>query len=221
MSKKEKETPILADEVLGKSEAFVIKYKVVIIVAIIAIVVCVLGFLAYSNYVSEPKENAAQETIFYAQESFNNGDFETALNGDGTHLGFLAFIEKNSGTDAANIAEAYAGICYAQLGNYDEAIKHLEAYNGEDQIIAPQMKHALGNCYSHKNNYEKAISLLLEAADEANNPAVTPYCWFDVAAMYVEQGKKAEAVELYAKIKQEYPNTPVAEQAEIKLNSMK
>ena len=81
MSKKEKETPILADEVLGKSEAFVIKYKVVIIVAIIAIVVCVLGFLAYSTFVSEPKENAAQETIFYAQESFNNGDFETALNG--------------------------------------------------------------------------------------------------------------------------------------------
>ena len=110
---------------------------------------------------------------------------------------------------------------FASSGNYDEAIKHLEAYNGEDQIIAPQMKHALGNCYSHKNNYEKAISLLLEAAEEANNPAVTPYCWFDVAAMYVEQGKKAEAVELYAKIKQEYPNTPVAEQAEIKLNSMK
>lgn len=221
MSKKEKETPILADEVLGKSEAFILKYKVAIIVAIIVIVIGVIGFLVYQTWVSEPKEKAAQETIFYAQESFNNGDFETALNGDGTHLGFLAIIEKHSGTNAANIAEAYAGICYAQLGNYDEAIKHLEAYNGKDQIIAPQMKHALGNCYSHKNNYEKAISLLLEAAEEASNPAVTPYCWFDVAAMYVEQGKKADAIELYAKIKQEYPGTSVAEQAEVKLNSLK
>ena len=41
MSKKEKETPILADEMLGKSEAFVLKYKKAIIAGIVAIVAIV------------------------------------------------------------------------------------------------------------------------------------------------------------------------------------
>ena len=220
MSKKEKETPILADEMLGKSEAFVLKYKKVIIGGIVAIVACVSAFLAYATFFAEPKEKSAQEAIFNAEYAFAKGDFETALNGDSTSLGFLAVIENYSGTNAANIAEAYAGICYVKLGNYDEAIKHLEAYNGEDQIIAPQMKRALGNCYSHKNNYDKAIELLLEAAEEANNPAITPDCWYDVAAMYLEQNKKEDALNLYKRIKQEYPNTYAAQLANVKINSM-
>ena len=220
MSKKEKETPILADEMLGKSEAFVLKYKKAIIAGIVAIVAIVVAFLAYTTFVTEPKEKTAQEAIFNAEYTFAKGDFETALNGDGTNLGFLAIISTYSGTDAANLATAHAGICYAQLGNYDEAIKYLEDYIGNEQVVAPQMKHALGNCYSHKNKYDKAIELLLEAAEEAKNPAITPDCWYDVAAMYLEQNKKDEALALYKRIKQEYPNTYAAQLANVKINSM-
>ena len=210
MSKKETEKPILADEVLGKSEAFVIEHKNKFLGAIIAIIVIVGGYLAYNTFVAAPKEAEAAKAIFKAEQYFVNGDLETALNGDGVNAGFLQVIEENGGTDAANLAYAYAGICYAQQQNFDEAIKHLEKYSGNDKLVSPMVKYALGNCYAYKENIDKAIKLVLEAADEANNIAVSPKCLFDAAAMYEKQGKADKAIELYNRIKNEYPQAPEA-----------
>ena len=210
MSKKETEKPILADEVLGKSEAFVIEHKNKFLGAIIAIIVIVGGYLAYNTFVAAPKEAEAAKAIFKAEQYFVNGDLETALNGDGMNAGFLQVIEENGGTDAANLAHAYAGICYAQQQNFDEAIKHLEKYSGNDKLVSPMVKYALGNCYAYKENIDKAIKLVLEAADEANNIAVSPKCLFDAAAMYEKQGKADKAIELYNRIKNEYPQAPEA-----------
>ena len=210
MSKKETEKPILADEVLGKSEAFVIEHKNKFLGAIIAIIVIVGGYLAYNTFVAAPKEAEAAKAIFKAEQYFVNGDLETALNGDGVNAGFLQVIEENGGTDAANLAQAYAGICYAQQQNFDEAIKHLEKYSGNDKLVSPMVKYALGNCYAYKENIDKAIKLVLEAADEANNIAVSPKCLFDAAAMYEKLGKADKAIELYNRIKNEYPQAPEA-----------
>ena len=210
MSKKETEKPILADEVLGKSEAFVIKHKNTFVGVIVAIVVVVCGYLAYNTFIAEPKEAEAAKAIFKAEQYFVNGDFETALNGDGINAGLLQVIEENGGTDAANMAYAYAGLCFAQQQNYDEAINYLEKYNGSDKLVSPMVKRALGNCYAHQDNINKAIKLLLEAADEADNIAVSPKCLFDVAAMYEKQGKADKAIELYNRIKNEYPQAPEA-----------
>lgn len=210
MSKKQTENTILADEMLGKSEAFVIKYKNAFLGSILAIVLIVVGYLAYSHYVAEPREVAANNAIFKAEQYFINGDFETALNGDGINAGFLQVIEDNGGTNAANLAYAYAGICYAQLGQFDEAIENLEEFDGDDRIVSPMVKYALGNCYAEKENLDKAIKLVLEAADEADNIAVSPKCLIDAAAMYEKQGKKNEAIKLYNRIKVEYPQAPEA-----------
>ena len=72
------------------------------------------------------------------------------------------------------------------------------------------VKYALGNCYAYQENIDKAIKLVLEAANEANNIAVTPKCLFDAAAMYEKQGKADKAIELYNRIKNEYPQAPEA-----------
>jgi tetratricopeptide (TPR) repeat protein len=221
MSKQKNETPIIAEEMLSKSEAFVQKYKKAIVGIITVIILAIAGLLAYNNFVLEPKENEAAANIVYAQDYFEKDSFELALNGDGVNPGFLTIINEYDGTPTANLALAQAGICYAQLGQFDEAIKTLEQYEGEDKIVAPKVKHALGNCYSHKENYDKAIELVLEAADEAKNIAVTPYCLFDAAAMYEAKGNAAEAVKLYERITKEYPNSPVATQAKNLLEAAK
>ena len=222
MSKKktETETPILADEMLGKSEAFVLKYKNAIIGTIVAIILTVVGSMAYSTYIVEPKEEAANKAIFHAEHMFIEGNYDAALNGDGINAGFLKIIDDHSGTDASNIAAAYAGLCYANLGNYDDAIKFLEDYDGNDKVIAPKVKHALGTCYAHKEEWNKAIELVLEAAEEGDNIAVAPECLRDAAAMYEKIGKKEKALELYNRIKTEYPDAPTVNIDQL-INSVK
>ena len=221
MSKKQTETPILADEMLGKSEAFVLKYKNVITGAILAIILIVGGIMAYNNYVVKPKNAEADKAIFHAEHFFLDGDYEQALNGDGVNAGFISVIDTHSGTPAANIAKAYAGLCYVQLGDIDNAIKYLSDYSGDDRIIAPKVKAALANCHAQKENWNKALDLLLDAADEAENVAVTPECWRDAAAIYEKLGKNEEARKLYERIKNEYPDSHLSMDADKMINSVK
>lgn len=220
MSKKN-DTPIAPDEALGKAEKFVLKHKKAFIAGILAIIV-VVGLKAFGVFDSKSNDSAeANQAIANIEYKVFEGDFETALNGDDFNIGLLEIIEKYEGSSAANKAHLYAGIIYAQMEQYDEAIQYLSKYSGSDNIVAAKAKQTLGNCYSQTGNYGKAIELVLEAATMANNIAVTPACWRDAAAMYEAQGKTAEALKYYNKIKNEYPNSPVANEANIKINAAK
>ena len=45
--------------------------------------------------------------------------------------------------------QAYMGLCYAHLGKYDEAVKALDSFDGDDQMVAPAMKGAMGLSLIH------------------------------------------------------------------------
>ena len=40
----------------------------------------------------------------------------------------LKSLDEFSGTAAGNLANAYSGICYAQLGKYEDAVKYLDKF---------------------------------------------------------------------------------------------
>ena len=220
MSKKN-DTPIAPDEALGKAEEFVLKNKKAFI-AVILVIVIAAGLNALGVFSPKSNENSdANQAIANIECKVFEGDFDAALNGDEFNIGLLEIIEKYDGTTAANKANLYAGIVYAQQKQYEEAIKYLNEYKGNDNIIAAKAKHTLGNCYSHTGDINKAIELVMEAAEMANNIAVTPACLRDAAAMYEAQGNKAEALKLYNRINDEYPSSPVAYEANIKINAAK
>ena len=220
MSKKN-DTPIAPDEALGKAEMFVLKHKKTFI-AVILVIILVAALKAFGVFDSKSKESSeANQAIVYSEYKTFDADFEAALNGDDFNIGLLEIIENHEGTSAENKACLYAGINYARQGQYEDAIEYLSKYSGNDNIIAPKVKQTLGNCYSHIGDYDKAISLVLEAAGMADNFAVTPACWRDAAAMYEAQGDVEEALELYNRIKDEYPNSPIANEANIKINAAK
>ena len=126
------------EDALTQSEAFLIKYKNAIIGGVVAVIIIVAGFIMYKNLYAEPREEKAQAALFKGQEYFEQDAFEQALNGDSIgYTGFLKVADEYSGTKAANLAKAYAGICYAQLGKYEEAVKMLDSFNGKDQMVAP------------------------------------------------------------------------------------
>ena len=137
------------EEALTQSEDFLIKNKKAIIGAVVAIIVIVAGIVMYKNLYVEPREEKAQAALFKGEEYLTTDAYEQALNGDSIgYAGFLKVADEFSGTDAANLANAYAGICYAHLGKYEEAIKAFERLDGEDQMVSTAMKGAKGNCYA-------------------------------------------------------------------------
>lgn len=158
------------EEALSQSEAFLIKNKKAIIGAVVAVIIIVAGIVMYKNLYAEPREEKAQAALFKGQEYFEADLYEQALNGDSIGFaGFAKIADEYSGTKAANLAKAYMGICYAHLGQYEAAVKALDSFSGKDQMIAPAMKGAMGNCYAQLGQLDKAASMLLSAADEADN----------------------------------------------------
>ena len=182
------------EDALTQSEAFLIKYKNAIIGGVVAVIIIVAGFIMYKNLYAEPREEKAQAALFKGQEYFEQDAFEQALK----------VADDYSGTKAANLAKAYAGICYAQLGKYEEAVKMLDSFNGKDQMVAPAILGAAGNCYAQLGQLDKAASTLLSAADKADNNTLSPIFLIQAGEILVKQGKYDDAVNAYTKIKDKY-----------------
>lgn len=203
--KKNHHESLNVEEALSVSEAFIVKHKTAIIGFVASVIILVAGALAYKHLYAEPREEKAQAAIFKGQEYFEQDAYDMALNGDSLgYQGFLKIADQFSGTSTANLAKAYAGICYKNLGKYDEALKQLESFDGDDQMVAPAILGATGNCYAELGQLDKASSILLKAADEADNNTLSPIFLMQAGEILVKQGKFDDAVAAYTKIKDKY-----------------
>jgi tetratricopeptide (TPR) repeat protein len=203
--KKNHHESLNVEEALSVSEAFIVKHKTAIIGFVAGVIILVAGALAYKHLYAEPREEKAQAAIFKGQEYFEQDAYDMALNGDSLgYQGFLKIADQFSGTSTANLAKAYAGICYKNLGKYDEALKKLESFDGDDQMVAPAILGATGNCYAELGQLDKASSILLKAADEADNNTLSPIFLMQAGEILVKQGKFDDAVTAYTKIKDKY-----------------
>ena len=200
--------PLNVDEALSASESFLFKYKNVLIGIVAAIVVIVLGTFGYRHFISEPNEQKASEALFKGETYFGNDQFEIALKGDSLgYKGFLKIADEFSSTDAGNLANAYAGLCYAQLGKYEEALKYLDKFSADDYMVSPAILGTMGNCYAELGQLDKAAATLLKAADKADSQSLSPLYLLQAGQILEKQGKNSEAVEAYTKIKNKYGNS--------------
>ena len=197
------------EQTISQSEAFFLKYKKAIIAAVIAIVAVIAGVVLYQTYVAEPNEQKASTAIAKGQEYFSASNYEKALNGDSASFkGFVALAKEYSSTKAGNLANLYAGLCYAKLDKWQEAVSYLEQFDGaDDAMISPAAIGALGNAYAHLNQLDKAVSNLKKAAEKADNNSLSPTYLIQAGEILESQGKKDEALKLYQQVKDKYFNS--------------
>lgn len=206
--KRNTQDPLDLEEAMSSSEAFIIKYKNKFLAGITAIVIVVVGILGYQHFISEPNEKKASEALFKGEQYFLADNYELALNGDSLgYEGFIKVANEFSGTDAGELANAYAGICYAQLGQYEEAVKYLNNFSADDQLASPALMATMGNCYAQLGQLEKAAATLVKAANKANSHALSPIYLIQAGQIYEKLGKKSEAVSAYQTIKDKYFNS--------------
>lgn len=207
--KKQKSAAVNTEETLNSSEMAFLKYRKAIIAGVIAVIVIIAGIVVYNTYVKGPREDKANTAIAKGQDYFAAEQFDKALNGDGAgYPGFVSVAADYSGTDAGNLANLYAGLCYAHLDKWTEAAAYIEKYDGQgDQMISPAAIGALGNAYAHLKQLDKAVDLLKKAAKTADNNTLSPLYLIQAGEILEKQGKKDEALKLYQEIKDKYFNS--------------
>ncbi|NLA48601.1 MAG: tetratricopeptide repeat protein [Bacteroidales bacterium] len=209
MAKKSKGSPDRmknVEETLTKTEQFLEEnYKIlgIILGVIVALVVIFWLGRMYLN----KRNTEAQSQIYQAERYLEMDSLYLALNGDGNYLGFLDIASDYKFTNAGNLACYSAGICYLHLGQFDEAIEMLGKYRKKDRIIGSLAIGATGDAYVELGETEKGISKYLEAAAYAGNSFNTPLFLMKAGELYELDGNYAEALKLYEKIQDEYPES--------------
>jgi tetratricopeptide (TPR) repeat protein len=194
------------EKVVQRTQEFWSKNNKFIGYAVTAVVLLVGGWFAYDNYVRQPKELKANEAIWRAEQYFRIDSFRLALNGDGANPGFLRVISRYDGTKAANLAKFYAGASYLQLGDYNNALKHLKDFSTSEPLVSVKANGLLGDTYSELGKNADAIAAYKKAGtlfpeDDINSPEYL----FRAAALSEKTGKTKEAIELYKTVKEKYP----------------
>lgn len=198
------------EHVLTASEAFIEKYQKQLLIGVGVIVLIVLLALSFRNFYLEPRETAAQNEMYKAQDYFEKDSFKVALDGDGVNfIGFKEIASDYGLTSSGNLATAYAGICYYKMGQYDNAIKFLSQYDGDDTYFKTSVIGLTGDSYVDLGESSKAISYYEKAAS-MNNAVLSPVYMKKAGLVYESLKKPADAEKMYTQIKEEYPKSSEA-----------
>jgi tetratricopeptide (TPR) repeat protein len=210
MAKKKKDvnpqTISSVEETLTKTEQFLEEnYKSLLI--FLGVIVVLVGLVWLGKIYLNKRNDEAQSQIYQAERYLEIDSLKLALNGDGNYLGFLDIAKNYKFTNTGNLARYSAGICYLHLGDYQEAIDYLNKYTKKDKVIGSLAIGAIGDAYVELGNTEKGISKYLEAADYAKNSFNTPIFLMKAAELYELSSKYPEALKLYQRIENEYPES--------------
>ena len=98
---------------------------------LLALLVVGLLIYGYRALIMQPRAEKAAEMIAQAQERFESEtpDYVLALEGDANGAGFLEVIDQYGSTPSGNLAKHYAGICYLQTGDLEQAAAYLAKYS--------------------------------------------------------------------------------------------
>ena len=178
------------------------------IVCGIAVVVCAI--IAINTYVIKPKALEASNENAKAVVYFMAGDFDKALMGDDAEcIGFEAIADEYH-NQQGKLAALYAGICYFEKGEYEEAAKYLKKFDADDLMIDPAANQLLGDAYVELGEYGKAAKAF-EAAAESGNELIAPMSLKKAGIVYLHEGQNAKALKAFQTIKADYPASSEAQ----------
>ena len=178
-------------------------------IGIAVVLILVLGYFGYKQYILDPKEKQASEAMFRAEEYFRADSIRLALNGDAVNAGFAKIITRYSGTKAADLAGFYAGSCYLKLGDFNNAVKYLKDFKTSAVQVQAKAYGLLGDAYSELNKKDEAAEQYKKAGTYFDqDEVISPEYLFRAGYLYESMGKSQDAITMYQLIKTKYPGSP-------------
>ncbi len=209
------------DEGASKTEAWVEKNQKAILIFVGVVAISVLGYLGFQNFIQEPKESEAMNEMFQAQAFYEealaapakDSLFNLSLNGGNGKFGFIDIIDNYGGTNAANLANYYAGIAYLNTGKYQEAIQYLDKFKASDDNVAPIAKGAIGDAFAQLEQQEDALKYYESAASMSDSELTAPRFLLKAGITATSLGKTDVALKHFKAIIDNYPKSPEATKA--------
>jgi tetratricopeptide (TPR) repeat protein len=204
--------------VIERARDFWARYNKPVTIVVLIIIITGGGWLGYNKFYKAPREKKAADAIFRAEANFRNSLISPtgqdsllnlALNGSSGVPGFLKVIKDYGNTSSGNLAKYYAANCYVMLNDNTKALKYLKDYSTSSKINQARAWKMMADIYADQGNNKEALNYYKKAADHfpENSEDASEYLW--MAGYFAEKvmNDKNQAIELYKKLKDEYPAT--------------
>lgn len=175
-----------------------------IVIGIGAVILIALGGFFGFKYYTGIQNTEAQKEMFQAIYYFEQDSLEQALNGDGNNLGFINIIEDYGMTDAANLANYYAGASYLKQSKFEVARLYLEDFSSSDLLVQARAYSLLGDTYMEENKFEEAAKYYNKAANYKANKYFSPAYLMKEALAYEKLNQNDKAIAVYETVISQY-----------------
>lgn len=189
--KNQESNPEVLQESLSKTEVLLEENKDLISKILIGVAIVIGGYFVYNNWVAEPAEKAAFESVWSAQKYFEQDSIQKAIEE------FEYVVAEHSGTKAGNLSNLYLGLSLLKDGQFDDALVSLEAFDAKGELFPGLRFGLIADCHSELENIEDAVINYKKAAKLLDAKSVSPY-YLKKAGILLEQNDDIDgAVDVY------------------------
>ena len=127
---------------------------------------------------------------------------------------FTGVADRYSNTNPGKLARYYESLCLEDLDRHNQAIEELKKINGgRDKELAAMAQYQTAMIYARTDRPAEAIKILRALADKPPVLVPRPLVLLELAGV-LKKTNPQEAATLYQQIKKEFPDTPMADQAD-------
>lgn len=186
-------------------EGFLEKNARILSIGFGILVVAVLGWFGYQQFILGPKNEEATKSYLSAQKNLAEGKDDLALGGKSVaNPGFLGTYEQYGSTEAGKLAAYNAGLIEFKKGNYQKAYDLLDNFSSGNKVLVALKYGAMADCLSNLNKSDDALAMA-DKASSASDDAYTSYYFTKKAGMLALALKKnADAKKYFAAIDEKY-----------------
>lgn len=182
-------------------------------VALLAVIVGLVGYF----YLQAQQQAEAEEHFSAIMSFYEQGDYETALEGTEAELGLREIAENYSRTDTGAMAAFYAGDALFALGQKEEALEYFEQVPEQNTLVGAGAVAGRAAVYEDQGEYERAGNTYRDAAALYTTDFTTPEYLLRAGRAYERAGLFDEAVESYTEISEGFPEFADAHDIELHL----
>jgi TolA-binding protein len=149
-------------------------------------------------------------------ETYDAGQYQTAIDGipEKNIQGLKSIVDNYGNSASGDLARFYlAGACL-QLGRYDEALGAYQDYSPSGELLSVARLSGIGACYEAKGRFREAGESFEKAGTQYPKDISAAENLNNAARDFGQAGEKDRAIELYKRIKKNFPTTAFARDAD-------
>jgi tetratricopeptide (TPR) repeat protein len=190
-------------------------HKKQINIGITALVVVIIATMIFLKNRAENNDLATTQ-LSAIHQYYDNGQYQLAIDGapDRNLVGLKAIVDKYGSSPAGDLARFYLADAYYQLGKYSEALEAFKDCSPSTNVLKASRYAGIAACYEALNDYKNAARAFEDAAGKEDTDNAIAEQLSSAAHNYALAGEKSNALDLFKRIKKNYPTTTAGRDAD-------